>query len=163
MRDEDIHTGDWPIRDAFDVFQHGDAKSVSVATNITEQHVRQWNTFEKRNPASTMVMAIEQLRRNGNPQADVPFQMAAHRLGYALVPLTATQTDDAQFAGVLRSIADVVDSKSQAEIDGHVTAEEHKDTAKTALAAAEKLIAFSRKQDELAEAKSHSNVRRIAR
>jgi hypothetical protein len=115
----------------------------------------------RRSPFEAAVIAIEQLRKNGNARANELFLAMARRLGFVAYQEIAA-ADDAKFATLLREFSDVIETRSAAESDGVVTADERRRIARRAMELAECATSYARDQMRKADEDRTISIRRRA-
>jgi hypothetical protein len=144
-----------------ETFERGDQASLGAALGIPPQHVNEWVADVRRSPFEAAVIAIEQLRKNGNARANELFLAMARRLGFVAYQEIAA-ADDAKFATLLREFSDVIETRSAAESDGVVTADERRRIARRAMELAECATSYARDQMRKADEDRTISIRRRA-
>jgi hypothetical protein len=134
-----------------ETFERGDQASLGAALGIPPQHVNEWVADVRRSPFEAAVIAIEQLRKNGNARANELFLAMARRLGFVAYQETSS-VDDVKFATLLREFSDVVNIRAEVESDGVITPEERRKVARRAMELAECATAYAREQLRTADA-----------
>jgi hypothetical protein len=144
-----------------ETFERGDQASLGAALGIPPQHVNEWVADVRRSPFEAAVIAIEQLRKNGNARANELFLAMARRLGFVAYQETSS-VDDVKFATLLREFSDVIETRSAAESDGVVTADERRRIARRAMELAECATSYARDQMRKADEDRTISIRRRA-
>jgi hypothetical protein len=109
-----------------ETFERGDQASLGAALGIPPQHVNEWVADVRRSPFEAAVIAIEQLRKNGNARANELFLAMARRLGFVAYQETSS-VDDVKFATLLREFSDVVNIAIEpSKSDGVITPDERR-------------------------------------
>jgi hypothetical protein len=144
-----------------ETFERGDQASVAAALGVPSQHVHEMVADVRRSPLEGAVILIEQLRKNGNARANELFLAMARRLGFVAYQEIAA-ADDAKFATLLREFSDVIETRSAAESDGVVTADERRRIARRAMELAECATSYARDQMRKADEDRTISIRRRA-
>lgn len=140
------------------ILRHGDQRALAKALHVSPQLVHSWTIPPRylggdgqRSPVECIIEMVKILRAEDNPEADKIVHGIAAETGFFVFKLMPGEVDDAKFAALLRDVSDVVRTKADAEYDGHVTPEEHRQIAKEVGELIERANAYRIHQYELAE------------
>jgi hypothetical protein len=157
---DEAYMGSTLLREAFAGRSEG--ASVANALHVSQQNFAEWLSDNRRNPLCAVYILVTKMREFGNPAADYVFTTLARWLGFTAYRSSEAVSSDAELAGVLREVSDVIAVRAAAEADGEITAAECLNIARESDEAGQKLFAyrdrFLHRAEELTRV---SNVRSI--